>query len=84
MSKHARRTDFPACQPWEMIVKAQTDTICWEDLRGEVHEKKAGKAWTSFLDHMTFHLQSVSHPDAAEAVKFYITNRLKKPKRVPI
>ena len=33
---------------------------------------------------MTFHLQSVFHPDAAEAVKFYITNTLKKPNRVPI
>ena len=31
-----------------------------------------------------FHLQSVFRPDAAEAVKFYITNTLKKPNRVPI
>ena len=27
-----------ACQPWEKIVKAQTDTIPREDLRGEVHD----------------------------------------------
>ena len=73
-----------ACQPWEKIVKAQTDTIPWEDLRGEVHEKKAGKTWTFFLDCVTFHLQSVFHPDAAEAVKFYIMNTLKKPNRVLI
>jgi hypothetical protein len=33
---------------------------------------------------MTFHLQSVFKPDSAEAVKFYITNTLKKPNRVPI
>ncbi len=33
---------------------------------------------------MIFHLQSVFHPNAAEAVKFYITNTLKKPNRVPI
>ena len=39
---------------------------------------------TSFLDCMTFHLQSVFRPNPAEAVKFYITNTLKKPKRVPI
>ena len=65
-------------------MKAQTDTIPWEDLRGEVHDKKAGKTWTSFLDCVTFHLQSVFRPDAAEAVKFYITNTLKKPNRVPI
>ncbi len=32
-----------ARQPWEKIVKAQTDTIPREDLRGEMHEEKAGK-----------------------------------------
>ena len=32
-----------ARQPWEKIVKAQTDSIPWEDLHGEVNEKKAGK-----------------------------------------
>ena len=62
-----------ACQPWEKIVKDQTDTFPWEDLRGEVHEKKAGKTWTSFLECVTFHLQSVFKPDPAEAMKFYIT-----------
>ncbi len=44
----------------------------------------AGRTWTSFLECVTFHLQSVFCPDAAEAVKFYITNTLKKPNRVPI
>jgi hypothetical protein len=73
-----------ARQPWEKIVKDQTDTVPWEDLRGGVHEKKAGKTWTSFLDCVMFHLQTVFQPDAAEAVKFYITNTLKKPNRVPI
>ena len=65
-------------------MKVQTDTIPWEDLRGEVHDKKAGKTWTSFLEYITFHLQSVFRLDAAEAVKFYIMNTLKKPNRVPI
>ena len=65
-------------------MKVQTDSIPREDLCGEVHEEKAGKTWTSFLECMTFHLQSVFHPDAAEAVKFYIMNTLKKPNRVPI
>ena len=67
-----------------MIVKVQTDTIPLEDLRGEVHEEKAGKTWTSFLECITFHLQSVFFPNAAEAVMFYIMNTLKKPNRVPI
>ena len=73
-----------AHQPWEKIVKAQTDTILREYLHGEVHEEKAGKIWTFFLECMTFNLQSVFHPSAAEAVKFYITNTLKKPNRVPV
>ncbi len=29
-----------APQPWEKIVKVQTNTISQEDLRGEVHEKR--------------------------------------------
>ncbi len=73
-----------ACQSWEKIVKVQTDTFSQEDLHGEVHEKKAGKSWTSFLDCVTFHLQSIFRPNAAEAVKFYITNTLKKPNWFPI
>ena len=62
----------------------QTKIIPWEDLHGEVHEEKEGKTWTSFLECVTFHLQSLFHLDAAEAVKFYITNTLKKTNRVPI
>ena len=73
-----------ARQPWEKIVKAQTDTIPQEDLRGEVHEGKAGKTWTSFLECVTFHLQSVFRPDAAKLGKLYIMNTLKNPNRVPI
>ena len=38
-----------ACQTWNKIIKAQLDTISWEDLHGEVHDKKAENTWTSFL-----------------------------------
>ena len=62
----------------------QTDTIPREDLRGEVHGEKAGKTCTFFLECITFHLQSVFCPKTAEMVKFYITNTLKKPNRVPM
>ena len=65
-------------------MKVQTNTIPREDVHGEVHEEKAGKTWTSFLECVTFHLQSVFCSDAAEAVKFYIMNLLKKPNSVPI
>ena len=36
------------------------------------------------MECVTFHLQYGFFPDAAEAVKFYNTNTLKKPNRVPI
>ena len=42
-----------APHPWEKIVKVQTNTIPWKDLCGEVHEKKAGKTWSSFLNCIT-------------------------------
>ncbi len=61
---------YEAHQPWEKIVKMQTNTIPQEDLHGEVYEEKAGETWTSFLECMTFHLQSVFCPNAAKAVKF--------------
>ncbi len=73
-----------ASQPWEKIVKVQTNTIPWEDLRGEAHEKNAGKTWIYFMKCITFHLRSVFHPNAAEGVKFYIMNTLKKTNRFPI
>ena len=53
-------------------------------LHGEEYGKKTGKTWNSFLDCMTFHLQSIFCPNAAEAVKFYNTNTLKKPNSVSI
>ena len=49
-----------------------------------MHEEEVGKTLTSFSECVTFHPQSVFCPDAAEAVKFYITNKPKKPDRVPI
>ena len=64
-------------QSCEKVTKAWTNTIPWEDLQGEVHEKKTGKTWTSFFDCVTFYLQSVFCSNEAEAVKFYITNTLK-------
>ena len=62
----------------------QTNTFPLEDLHGKVHEKKGRKTWTSFLECMTLHLQSVFKPGAAEAMKFYTMNMLKKPNRIPI
>jgi hypothetical protein len=36
------------------------------------------------MDCITFHLQMVFRSDVVETQKFYISNRLKKPNRIPI
>lgn len=68
-----------AHQPGEKVVKAQIYTAPWEDLYERKSGKKESKTWTSFLDCITFHLQTIFCHDVAEAVKFYIMNISKKP-----
>ena len=73
-----------AHQPWDKMVKTQTDTVAWDDLKGEVHQSKGCKTWESFLDCVMFHLQTMFHHYAKKVVKYYITNTPKKPNRVPV
>ena len=73
-----------ARQPWEKIIKAQVTRAPWEDVYGETHEETPTKNWDSFLECVTFHLLQVFRHDAGETLKYYITNTLKKPNRVPI
>jgi hypothetical protein len=73
-----------ARQTWEKIVKAQTKTAPWEDLKGTVHTEQGKKTWESFLHCVNFHLRTVFRHDAGELVKYYITNVLKKPNQVPV
>ena len=42
------------------------------------------KTWDSFMECITFHLQQVFRHDTGEALKYYITNTLRKPNRIPI
>ena len=64
-------------------MKAQTNIVPWKELKSEVHQSKGCKTWESLLDCMTFHLQTMFCHNTEEAVKYYITNMLKKPNRVP-
>ena len=70
--------------PWDKIIKDQVGTASWMNLKGieptVVHEKSR----ESFNDCMTFHLLMVFSSDAAEQQRFYISNVLKKPARVPV
>jgi len=56
----------------------------WEDIKGVTHTETPTKTWDPFHECMTLHLQKVFCHDAGEALKYYITNTLKKPNRALI
>eukprot|EP00804_Cyclotella_cryptica_P007669 CCRYP_015243-RA/>CCRYP_015243-RA protein AED:0.40 eAED:1.00 QI:0/0/0/1/1/1/3/0/351 len=71
-------------KPWEKIIKAQVTKAPWEDIKGVPHTETPMKTWNSYHECVTFHLLQVFHHDAGEALKYYITNTLKKPNQVSI
>jgi hypothetical protein len=73
-----------ARQPWEKIIKAQVTRAPWEDVKGVTHMETPTRTWNSFNKCVTFHLLQVFGHDAGEALKYYITNTLKKPNQVSI
>eukprot|EP00804_Cyclotella_cryptica_P003536 CCRYP_002154-RA/>CCRYP_002154-RA protein AED:0.39 eAED:1.00 QI:0/0/0/1/1/1/3/0/379 len=77
-------TSSPTRHPWEKIIKAQVTKAPWEDIKGVPHTETPTKTWNSFHECVTFHLLQVFRHDAGEALKYYITNTLKKPNRVSI
>jgi hypothetical protein len=77
LSEEARR-------PWMKILGEQLDVTPWTDLFGVEHAEEQKRSWLSFMDCVTFHLLTVFRSDAAETERFYISNGLKKPNRVPI
>jgi hypothetical protein len=68
-----------AHQPWEKIIKAQVTNSPWEDAKGVTHLETPTKTWDSFNECIMFHLLQVFRHDVGEALKYYITNTLKKP-----
>jgi protein involved in ribonucleotide reduction len=73
-----------ARRPWNKILGEQIDYTPWIDLFGVKHADKRKRSWSSFMDCVTFHLQTVFRSDPAETQRFYMSNGLKKPNRVPI
>jgi hypothetical protein len=73
-----------AWQPWEKIIKAQVTCAPWDDIKGVPHMETPTKTWASFHECVMFHLLQVFCHDMGEALKYYITNTLKKPNRVSI
>ena len=66
------------------IVEEQIDCEPWTDVYRVQHPVKYAASWNSFLECVQLHLQSVFRNDSAEEQRFYISNGLKKPNRVPI
>eukprot|EP00804_Cyclotella_cryptica_P015307 CCRYP_005411-RB/>CCRYP_005411-RB protein AED:0.38 eAED:1.00 QI:0/0/0/1/0/0/2/0/442 len=71
-------------QPWEKIIKAQVTHAPWEDIKGVPHTETPTKTWDSFDECVMFHLLQVFCHNTGEALKYNITNTLKKPNRVSI
>ncbi len=69
---------------WDKIVQSQVDCIPWTDLQGKEHRRARTKSRRSFEDCVTMHLLSRFPNDAAETQRYYISNVLKKPQRVPV
>eukprot|EP00804_Cyclotella_cryptica_P006309 CCRYP_010148-RA/>CCRYP_010148-RA protein AED:0.43 eAED:1.00 QI:0/0/0/1/1/1/2/0/386 len=67
-----------ACQPWDLIVKEQTESSPFHDIFGVERKKSPGKtSGYSTSNH-------VSHMALGENLKFYISNCLKKPNKVRV
>ena len=73
-----------ACQPWDLIVKEQTESSPFHDVFGVKKKKSPGKMSESFRRCQLLHLQSCFAHDAGENLKFYISNCLKKPNKVRV
>ena len=71
-------------QPWDVIVKEQTESSPYSDIFGVEWSKSPGKTPETFQTCTLLHLQSCFSHDAAENLRFYITNCLKKPNKVRI
>ena len=69
---------------WEKIIRAQVTSSPMEDIYWVTHSETPTKTWDSFMECVMFHLLQVFKADTGETLKYYITNTLRKPNRVPI
>ncbi len=69
---------------WNKIVREQTETNPYKDLKGVSRKGPRGLLRESFDDCVMFHLITVFPNNAAEQEKYYLSNVLKKPQRVGI
>ncbi len=69
---------------WNKIVREQTETDPYKDVKGVSRKGPRGLLREAFDDCVMFHLLTVFPNNAAEQEKYYLSNMLKKPQRVGI
>jgi hypothetical protein len=69
---------------WNKIVKEQTEADPFKDLLGMSRKGPRGLLRELFEDCTMFHLLTVFPNNAAEQEKYYLSNMLKKPKKVGV
>ena len=69
---------------WNKIVCEQTENDPYVNLQGDTLQGPRGMSRQSFCDCVMFHLLTAFPINAAEQEKYYITNVLKKPQRIPV
>jgi hypothetical protein len=69
---------------WNKIVREQTETDPYKELKGVSRKGPRGLSCESFNNCVMFHLLTVYPNNAAEQEKYYLSNVLKKPQRVCI
>jgi hypothetical protein len=81
---YANLLSLDAKYPWNKIVREQTNTDLYKDLKGVSRKGPRGLLRESFDDCIMFHLLTVFPNNAVEQEKYYLSNVLKKPQRVGI
>jgi hypothetical protein len=69
---------------WNKIILEQTQSNPYTDLQGIFRKGSRGLLRKSFDDCVMFHLLTMFPNNAAEQEMYYITNVLKKPKRISV
>ncbi len=69
---------------WNKIVQEQTNAYPYTNLQGLTKRGPRGISRKSFKDCVLFHLLTVFPNNPTEQERYYITNVLKKPRRLSI
>ncbi len=69
---------------WNKIISEQTESDPYVNLQGDMLQGPRRMSCQSFSDCVMFHLLTAFPINAAEQEKYYITNVLKKPQRIPV